>query len=324
MRHANCTNCALTTTRGFHRLACALVTGLIYVVIIALWAAVLIPIWLRRHDQISEVRSTARFSSAMRSLGRGNVRTSAGSATIEGFTTRPSARDLAAKRRAIIMGVLSGALALTLVLAIVNVVPRWAPILLAAVVLAYVIAAAVTSSQRGANVAVGRARSVSRRRERTSSYEELDDYREIAYADDVAAVAYPRSRGMRAPSKRSRDARIAAAMDDFVSWDPWAGEEETRADEGSWSAVPTTLPTYVNAPRATRVRRPIERDRDWSGEAMVEVARTMRRPRITVDDLADDRYAFGSGAVASTDDTAELPLLGGNEGYEQARRAAGE
>ena len=45
------------------------VTGLIYLVIIALWAAVLIPVWLRRHDQISEVRSTARFSSAMNSLG---------------------------------------------------------------------------------------------------------------------------------------------------------------------------------------------------------------------------------------------------------------
>lgn len=50
-------------------------TGVIYVVIIALWAAVLIPIWLRRHDQISEVRSTARFSSAMKTLGgRGQVR----------------------------------------------------------------------------------------------------------------------------------------------------------------------------------------------------------------------------------------------------------
>ena len=300
-------------------------TGLIYVVIIALWAAVLIPIWLRRHDQISEVRSTARFSSAMRSLGRNSARASAPLAPADGFITRASARDLAAKRRAIIMGVLSGALALTLVLAIVNLVPRWAPIVLAAVVLGYVIAAAVTSSRRSANVPAARARRVSSSREHTSvSYEDLDDYREIAYADEVAAVAYPRSRGMRAPSKRSRDAQMAAAMDDFVSWDPWAGEEETRADDGAWSAVPTTLPTYVSAPRATRVRRPIERDRDWSGEAMVEVARTMRRPRITVDDLADDRYALGSGSTASFDDTAELPVLGSNEGYEQARRAAGE
>ena len=76
------------------------------------------------------------------------------------------------------------------------------------------------------------------------------------------------------------------------------------------------------APRATRVRRPIERDRDWSGEAMVEVARTMRRPRITVDDLEDDRYELRSTPrdVASSEDTAELPSLG----YEETRRAAGE
>ena len=43
-------------------------TGLIYVVIIALWAAVLIPIWLRRHDQVSQTRSTQKFTSAMKSL----------------------------------------------------------------------------------------------------------------------------------------------------------------------------------------------------------------------------------------------------------------
>jgi len=144
------------------------------------------------------------------------------------------------------------------------------------------------------------------------------DYREVAYADRVADVAYPRSRGTRPTSKRARDAQMAAAMDDFLSWDPWEGEQ---SEEG-WSAVPTTLPTYVNAPRATRVRRPIERDRDWSGQAMVEAARTMRRPRITVDDLDDDRYELRSTPhdVASSEDTAELPSLG----YEETRRAAGE
>ena len=305
-------------------------TGLIYVVIIALWAAVLIPIWLRRHDQISEVRSTARFSSAMRSLGRENDR-NARSTRGPVAQTRSRASEVAAKRRAIIMGVLSAALALTLVLAIVNVVPRLAPIVLAILVLSYVVAAAVTSSRRSSSVAR------SRRRERLSSerftadyddvrlaYEDLDDYRDIAYSDEVAEVAYPHTRGMRPASKRSRDAQIAAAMDDFVSWDPWEGEEEQQAAEGAWSAVPTTLPTYVNSPRATRVRRPIERDRDWSGEAMVEAARTMRRPRITVDDLADDSYSLTSPSVTSGDDTAELPVVGFGEGYEQTRRAAGE
>ena len=298
-------------------------TGLIYVVIIALWAAVLIPIWLRRHDQISEVRSTARFSSAMRSLGRDNARVAGGTGRLD-VDSRTRARETAAKRRAIIMGVLSAALALTLVLAIANVVPRWSPIVLAVGVLGYVIATVATSSRRGASAPVRSARRVSA--DVTGTYEELDDYREIAYADDVAQVAYPRTRGMRPASKRTRDAQVAAAMDDFVSWDPWAADDDVAVGEDAWSAVPTTLPTYVNAPRATRVRRPIERDRDWSGEAMVEVARTMRRPRVTVDDLADDRYALGSGSLSAGagDDTAELPAIAPESGYQQTRRAAGE
>ena len=307
-------------------------TGLIYVVIIALWAAVLIPIWLRRHDQISEVRSTARFSSAMKTLGKNEKSgRSARRGSSSGRPTSP-AQEAAAKRRALVMGILSAALAVVLGLAVVGLVPRWAPIVLAVGVLTYVIAASMTSSRR--SVGADR-RSMADDESLEYGINEYDDeyddefesefesefegdYREVAYADRVADVAYPRSRGTRPTSKRVRDAQMAAAMDDFLSWDPWEGEQ---SEEG-WSAVPTTLPTYVNAPRATRVRRPIERDRDWSGQAMVEVARTMRRPRITVDDLEDDRYELRSTPidVASSEDTAELPSLG----YEETRRAAGE
>jgi len=301
------------------RIACALVTGLIYVVIIALWAAVLIPIWLRRHDQISEVRSTARFSSAMKSLGKSGKNGGAGKRIALVDDPREMARQSAAKRRAIIMGVLSGALALMLVLAVLGLVPRMAPIVMAIIVLSYVLAAAFTSSQRSKGAGV---------RHSASDYEYddvydddlgYDDYREIAYHDEIADIAYPSSRGVRPQTRRSRDAQVAAAMDDFLSWDPWEGETETAADD--WSAVPTTLPTYVNAPRATRVRRPIERDRDWSGEAMVEAARTMRRPRVTVDDLTDDKYALESRSAAhDLDATSELPALR----PEETRRAAGE
>ncbi|NDH14017.1 MAG: hypothetical protein EBY47_02870 [Actinobacteria bacterium] len=303
-------------------------TGLIYVVIIALWAAVLIPIWLRRHDQISEVRSTARFSSAMKSLGKNEKSgRSARRGSSPGRPTSP-AQEAAAKRRAVVMGILSAALAVVLALAVVGLVPRLAPIVLAVVVLTYVIAASMASSRRSAGAD---RRSMADDESLEYGIDEYDDeyddelesdfqddYREVAYADRVADVAYPRSRGARPTSKRVRDAQMAAAMDDFLSWDPWEGEQ---SEEG-WSAVPTTLPTYVNAPRATRVRRPIERDRDWSGQAMVEVARTMRRPRITVDDLEDDRYELRSTphGVASSEDTAELPTLG----YEETRRAAGE
>ncbi len=167
-------------------------TGLIYVVIIALWAAVLIPIWLRRHDQISEVRSTARFSSAMKSLGsQGQVQFATDSYPLDGrvmdmalppmrsperearmprqTTARPIApqptaarpaegldpdyerelvRQAAATRRALVLGALTVILLAALVLAIVGVLPRWAPIVAALPVVAFVLAASMTASAR--------------------------------------------------------------------------------------------------------------------------------------------------------------------------------
>ncbi|RZS87456.1 hypothetical protein EV189_2887 [Motilibacter rhizosphaerae] len=45
-------------------------TGLIFGTIIAAWAAVLVPMWLRRHDERNEARSAERFSTAMRVLSR--------------------------------------------------------------------------------------------------------------------------------------------------------------------------------------------------------------------------------------------------------------
>ncbi len=43
-------------------------TGLIYVAIIAVWAVVLVPAWLRRHDHLDPERSIDRFSRSMQTL----------------------------------------------------------------------------------------------------------------------------------------------------------------------------------------------------------------------------------------------------------------
>lgn len=45
-------------------------SSLIYVAIVAMWAGLLVPMWLRRHEQETEVRSVDRFSAAMRILSR--------------------------------------------------------------------------------------------------------------------------------------------------------------------------------------------------------------------------------------------------------------
>lgn len=265
-------------------------TGLIYVVIIALWAAVLIPMWLRRHDQISEVRSTARFSSAMRSLGSGShPEHPAGADRIHPGGTmarerRNHAYETAAKRRAVVLGALTLTVLITLLAALAAMAPVWLPLVAAVPLVAFLIASSLTAPAR-------------------------------------KSAAQPSARVRRAAPIRSRIelemeavAPTARDLDDFESWDPWA------EDDHGWDAVPTTLPTYVNAPRATAVPRAIDRSRagEWTGSAMVETARAMRRPRITSEDLIE------SAPVArGVDETAEIPAVSRQFESEAPRSATG-
>lgn len=297
-------------------------TGLIYVVIIALWAAVLIPIWLRRHDQISEVRSTARFSSAMSKLGsQGQVRYAADALLTEAdmadtqmldrrppsgrpapgearmprptanrpSTVRPAegldpdyerelARQAAATRRAVVLGSLTALLMVALVLAIVGVLPRWAPVLAAVPVVAFVVAAAMTASAR-----TPARRSVTRPSRRVEAGPE------------------------RGAEETTSQVSATAADDDWENWNAW--------DDDSWEPVPTTLPTYVTAPRASEVPRGIDRahDGEWTGEAMVETAQAMRsRPRSAPLEPMDVDHAAA---------TTEIPVV--REDYD-GRRAVNE
>jgi hypothetical protein len=265
------------------------VTGLIYLVIIALWAAVLIPVWLRRHDQISEVRSTARFSSAMKSLGsQGEPLLATEPYAMEmsfppsrppvpevrmtrPTTSRPAPgldpayerelnRQSAATRRAVVLGSLTLILFVTLVLAVLTIIPRWAPIVALVPVVAFVLASSMTA---GARREVGRER---------------------------APAPLARRAPAQAPAPAAAPAK-AAADEEWENWNAWD-------EDGSWDAVPTTLPTYVTAPRASAVPRGIDRSRpgEWTGSAMVETAQAMRmrdrsgpmmRPPADVDHGAD-------------------------------------
>jgi hypothetical protein len=128
------------------------VSGLVYVVIIALWAAVLIPMWLRRHAESLEVRSTSQFSAAMQMLNSGaKVETPVGPrdgrvADLGGddwlweqhvaYTT-----EVAAKRRvrALVLLVAVVLLVIVHILTFFGLSPKWIPILLAIFLLAYLV-----------------------------------------------------------------------------------------------------------------------------------------------------------------------------------------
>jgi len=275
------------------------VTGLIYIVIIALWAAVLIPMWLRRHDQISEVRSTARFEHAMHLLsaddgqrpayrsttgmwnkmmeraqpGPARTSTPASSSPSRGTgpvrssgVNRSNQLTGSARRRAVVLATLTGLTALTLLAALASIVPMPLPILLALVTGAYMIASAVTAPARAAQ-RPARTPNPMRRPERS--------------VQPQAAVP------------------AAAVVDDWETWNAWDDEQD------GWDAVPTTLPTYVTKPRASQVPRRIDRSRpgEWTGTAMVETAQAMMDAEMSA---AADEAPLPAGY---DDATAEIEIV---------------
>ncbi|MEI7779044.1 MAG: hypothetical protein WCJ42_06410 [Actinomycetes bacterium] len=124
--------------------------GVVYAVIIVMWAIVLIPMWLQRHDQTSEVRSEARFRGAMRSLSRSEV---ADPITFAVPVASP-ASAAAARRRTVFLG-LTLAVLLAVVGAMFGLAPSWlagVPMLL----LFGFLLAAWQAVQRSTSAVVGR------------------------------------------------------------------------------------------------------------------------------------------------------------------------
>ena len=262
-------------------------TGLIYAVIIGLWAAVLIPIWLKRQDQVSEVRSTARFSSAMRSLGdQAESKQSDSARSIaherDYISPRDRARNQSAKRRSLVFATLTSITALALIGTVLGLAPVSVAITSGSLLVAFLVATMVTASKRNQRPAQTRTRS----------------YREMHEVDQGRDVR----QGEERPQTRAELQN--AELDEFAHWDPWDGEEP------GWDAVPSTLPSYVTAPRATAVPRNIERSGDWSGESMVNMVQQAR------DSQSDDLVRESITNVS--DSTAEIPIIRANSPY-QAR-----
>lgn len=273
-------------------------TGLIYVVIIGLWAAVLIPIWLKRQDQVSEVRSTARFSSAMRSLGdRADSKASASRQTathVRDFTSpRDRARAQAAKRRSMVLAVLTSITALTLIGTVLGFIPAFIAIAAGIILAAFLITTMLTASKRD--------QAPARNSSRTSrSYR---DFREVDEDNHDREIRESRAAGSE-QRLLTRAELQKAELDEFADWDPW--EEE---DPG-WDAVPQTLPRYVTSPRATAIPRNIERNGDWSGQSMVSMVQRARDEQ--------NSQLVREPVINVSDATTEIPIIRANSPY-QAR-----
>jgi hypothetical protein len=237
------------------------VSGVIYGVIVCVWAAFLVPRALRRHDEASRARSVERFSSAMRVLGRRTEIEQRRASAVDGAgpaapqvtlrkesqvvaeptpppRRRPNqtaARAAAARRQLVLFSLFIATLAVGL-LAGFGVVPPWAvaaPLLL--------IASFLYACRRHVRPDTDAFWAAAR-------YEASQDAprRGVRGASSESAAAEP-SVVLRTPV----EAAVAEQHVDVVS---------VRTEDGSqlWDPLPVTLPTYVGKPAAHRTIRTIE------------------------------------------------------------------
>jgi len=244
--------------------------GLIYAVIIGMWALVLVPMWLRRHDEAQESKSADRFARAMGTLRGGGPQGSAREVlmprraahdpqvTVTGSRTASSPAARAASRRRAVLAVLGVLLIGWTVLVVLHKVPRWSVAVPALLVVGFLVVARRQVALAG---------EMRRRQVRRSTLAE------------AAREAEARFAGQRSGARRGGRAVDPAPVRETVAPSAPVAAPVTvapaAAGTDAWSAVPTTLPTYVTAPRATRVPRVIDLTTPgaWSGAAMVEKAR---------------------------------------------------
>ncbi len=248
----------------------------IYLVIAGMWALVLVPMWLKQHDASRESKSADRFARAMGTLRRSRGEADAAPAqrevlmpgrsakvretqvVVTGPRAEQSASAQAASRRRRTLFVLLGLLTVTLLLGAFRVIPLVA----AAAPLVLVLGFLVVARRQVTQAAQMRAR-----RERRTALAEAARAADARYATGSTAAR----RGGRAMDP----APMADRRGELVADSAYDAVAATGTDD-AWHAVPTTLPTYVTAPRATKMPRVIDLTHPgaWTGAAMVEQARS--------------------------------------------------
>ena len=248
---------------------------MVYGVIVALWAVVLVPMWIRRHDATNESRSADRFSQAMRTL---SPRPTAGQRELvmparPQAATRPlvtgsgdrrvSARSRQARRRLRVLLALVATVAALGVLAVLGVVPWVAAAVPVLLLVVYVVSLAQQAKR-------ARAARRPRRRPAAPGTRRREPAGARPVADDSSVVVETKGRtrpwqtvAARAPDqRRSAPAAVATVPATEPAAPPQAAEPDpisaVATDDETWQPARFPLPTYVTAPKAVRPVRVID------------------------------------------------------------------
>jgi hypothetical protein len=233
-------------------------SGLILLVIVGAWLAVLVPMALRSHDAAGSLGTVDKFHDAMRVLSRRG----SGSAAdpdedpVPALPSPAARRAAAARRRRVLIALAAGCLA-TLVAALLGPAVLWVPHavldLLLVVFLLSLRRQTVLRAEREWRAAM--AATPVRHGEARASRVLLSP----AHVVGVPNRMPPRPQQL-APS-------AAAASAPAVRYDEMATQAE-RAARGAqgeqWSPVPVPAPTYLSAPVAPRQVVDLTRPGEWS------------------------------------------------------------
>jgi len=255
-------------------------SGLIYLAIVIVWAAILIPMFLRGRDAALEDRSVERFDHAMAILSqqeeaelpqvpaqpsrRQEVKAQVDERPLR--ESKPSRRRPSlARRRARTLITLLALTALFALLAFTPFVPLWAPLPVAILLVSFVV--------HLRNQAVRQQRS--RKSGRTEPAEPVEQPGGSAAAAPELSPASEQSERSEQRAPQQEPARPAARTE-FVpgpsravvvetkgnagaaSTEPSSDQGGLLADDEAWRPNPLPLPTYVTAPKAVRPIRVID------------------------------------------------------------------
>lgn len=223
-------------------------SGLIYAVLIVIWAAYFIPRWLRRHEELSESRSVEKFDKAMRILSRREPTPDQRYVVmpprpeqpraIPAQRSRPRQRvraSVAFRRRRVLAGLLLTTL-VTSVATPLSPAPWWAPMAALGLVLAYLVH---LRRQARSRHEVSRTRKTIRERSRSRlmRFDAID--RLMTVRRELAEERAAEQRRWQEAEEAEERLRAEEA-------------ERRRVEEEGWSPVPVPLPTYVSKPMAPR------------------------------------------------------------------------
>jgi hypothetical protein len=254
-------------------------TGLIYAAIVVVWAIVLVPLALRRHDQAARRHSIERFSSAMRVLARRGPASESGSiGPVPDQLVHPSLRHAetgapgasvapprrpsraamkaAAARRRRVLTILLAATVLVAGVSAFGLLPWYA----AAVPFALVVAFLWVARRQVRKASDSFWQQVAEMRPEPSNVVRREGHSGAARVDaseGVVRVSTPDER------HEDRDEDTVGMSREELAAASSATRVEAVAlatsDGGSlWDPLPVTLPTYVEKPAAARTVRTIE------------------------------------------------------------------